>query len=85
MDKTVCELFAGVGGFRCGLNHIKTLEDIKKELVQLGAKAAMMSGSGPTVFGIFDDKNVAKEAYNKIKAQGLARQVYLANVHNVRR
>ena len=30
MKKTVCELFAGVGGFRCGLNGIKTLEDIKK-------------------------------------------------------
>ena len=30
MEKTVCELFAGVGGFRCGLNHIKTLEDLKK-------------------------------------------------------
>ncbi len=30
MDMTVCELFAGVGGFRCGLNHIKTSEDIKK-------------------------------------------------------
>lgn len=24
MDKTVCELFAGVGGFRCGLNSIKS-------------------------------------------------------------
>lgn len=31
MEKTVCELFAGVGGFRCGLNSIKTLEDIQKE------------------------------------------------------
>lgn len=31
MKKTVCELFAGVGGFRCGLNHINTLEDLKKE------------------------------------------------------
>lgn len=30
MDFTVCELFAGVGGFRCGLNHIKTIEDTKK-------------------------------------------------------
>lgn len=27
MNKTVCELFAGVGGFRCGLNDIKTIED----------------------------------------------------------
>lgn len=31
LKKTVCELFAGVGGFRCGLNNIKTLDDIKKE------------------------------------------------------
>lgn len=30
MKKTVCELFAGVGGFRCGLNSIKTLNDTKK-------------------------------------------------------
>ena len=30
MNKTVCELFAGVGGFRCGLNNIKTLEDTSK-------------------------------------------------------
>lgn len=30
MKKTVCELFAGVGGFRCGLNHIKISADTKK-------------------------------------------------------
>lgn len=30
MKKTVCELFAGVGGFRCGLNGIKSVEDSKK-------------------------------------------------------
>lgn len=30
MKKTVCELFAGVGGFRCGLNSIKCTEDTKK-------------------------------------------------------
>lgn len=29
MKKTVCELFAGVGGFRCGLNRINTLDDFK--------------------------------------------------------
>ena len=27
MEKTVCELFAGVGGFRCGLNHIDSLDN----------------------------------------------------------
>mgnify|MGYP004647710545 CR=1 FL=1 len=30
MDKTVCELFAGVGGFRCGLNHIEEVTDASK-------------------------------------------------------
>lgn len=30
MEKTVCELFAGVGGFRCGLNAIKSIKDISK-------------------------------------------------------
>lgn len=30
MEKTVCELFAGVGGFRCGLNSIKSIEDVQK-------------------------------------------------------
>lgn len=27
MEKTVCELFAGVGGFRCGLNSINNIDD----------------------------------------------------------
>ena len=30
MERTVCELFAGVGGFRCGLNSIKTIEDASR-------------------------------------------------------
>lgn len=30
MKKTVCELFAGVGGFRCGLNSINSIEDTAK-------------------------------------------------------
>ena len=30
MDKTVCELFAGVGGFRCGLNNIHSISDTEK-------------------------------------------------------
>ena len=31
VKKTVCELFAGVGGFRCGLNNIRKLEDFNKD------------------------------------------------------
>ncbi len=58
---------------------------IKECMLESGALGSMMSGSGPTVFGIFEDRKTAKEAFSKVKAQNLAKQVYLANVHNVRR
>ena len=50
-----------------------------------GALNAMMSGSGPTVFGIFEDRKQAKKAAARIKEAGLAKQVYVTNVHNARR
>lgn len=61
------------------------IEKIKEAMKEAGALNAMMSGSGPTVFGIFDDRTVAKEAQAKLKQMHIAKQVYLANVHNTRR
>ena len=61
------------------------IEEIKEAMKNAGALNAMMSGSGPTVFGIFDDKKVARAAKDAIKAMGIAKQVYLADVHNTRR
>ena len=61
------------------------IAQIKECMMEAGALGAMMSGSGPTVFGIFKDRRTAKEAFTKVKAQNLAKQIYLANVHNVRR
>ncbi len=34
MEKTVCELFAGVGGFRCGLNHIVKSEKYSPDNIE---------------------------------------------------
>ena len=34
MKKTVCELFAGVGGFRCGLNNINENVQYSKENIE---------------------------------------------------
>ncbi len=42
------------------------LIDIKKKLLGLGAEAALMSGSGSTVYGVFDDEAAAKNAGEKI-------------------
>ena len=61
------------------------IDDIKKAMMQQGALNAMMSGSGPTVFGIFEDRKAAKEAQSAIRKMNIAKQVYLANVHNIRR
>jgi 4-diphosphocytidyl-2-C-methyl-D-erythritol kinase len=40
---------------------------IKAELVKSGAIGSMMSGSGPTVFGIFENDIKAKKAFAKFK------------------
>ena len=61
------------------------IEDIKNVMKEEGALNAMMSGSGPTVFGIFDDRKLAKQAGQKIKELELTKQVYVVNVHNNRR
>ena len=66
-------------------NNIKMIEEIKNTMKEGGALNAMMSGSGPTVFGIFDDRNLAKTAAQRIKEIQLAKQVYVVNVHNARR
>lgn len=60
------------------------IEKIKKVMKDAGALNAMMSGSGPTVFGIFTDRKAAKQAYGEIRKKRLAKQVYVTNVHNTR-
>lgn len=61
------------------------IEKIKEMMKENGALNAMMSGSGPTVFGLYSDKRMAKAAAQKIKESGIAKQVYVTNIHNARR
>jgi 4-diphosphocytidyl-2-C-methyl-D-erythritol kinase len=59
--KDVCSIFA---------NDLETvtipsfpiIAEIKKTMLQHGALGAMMSGSGPTVFGIYQDQETARQA-----------------------
>lgn len=60
------------------------IEDIKKIMVREGALGALMSGSGPTVFGIFDDKVKGEKAREVLRRGTLARQVYLVRPYNIR-
>ncbi|MCI9614882.1 4-(cytidine 5'-diphospho)-2-C-methyl-D-erythritol kinase [Lachnospiraceae bacterium 62-26] len=67
------------------IEEYPVIEDIKKIMIREGALNAMMSGSGPTVFGLFDDKRRARQAAFGIKERQLARQTYVTSVHNARR
>ena len=58
------------------------ITEIKNKMLEMGALNSMMSGSGPTVFGIFDDRTKAKEAYSFFKTSNLGRQVYLTDGGN---
>jgi 4-diphosphocytidyl-2-C-methyl-D-erythritol kinase len=61
------------------------IESIKTQMKEAGALNAMMSGSGPTVFGLFTSRQQARRAQDHIKKSGLARQVYVTNIHGARR
>ena len=54
------------------------IEEIKDFMKKAGALNALMSGSGPTVFGIFEGEKEVKAAYVKLKEAGLAGQVFLS-------
>ena len=51
--------------------------DIKEKMMDKKALTALMSGSGPTVFGIFDDQNKAETAYRYFKSSCYGKQVVL--------
>ena len=70
---------------RVTIEDYPIIQEIKNAMVEAGALNAMMSGSGPTVFGIFEDRMLARQAQQKIRKAGLTKQVYVVNVHNNRR
>lgn len=63
------------------------IETIKGILMDHGAGGALMSGSGPTVFGIYRDREKAEEACRYLKEEcgpRLTRQVFLTGFFNKR-
>ena len=59
--------------------QIGRLEDIMKEN---GAMNAIMSGSGPTVFGLFEERSVAERALAAVEESGLAAQALVTGFAN---
>ena len=53
------------------------IADIKARMRELGAADSLMSGSGPTVFGIFLDRGKAEAALERFRQEELAGQAFL--------
>ncbi|MBR4807538.1 MAG: 4-(cytidine 5'-diphospho)-2-C-methyl-D-erythritol kinase [Lachnospiraceae bacterium] len=60
------------------------ITEYKEEMVRLGSSGSLMSGSGPTVFGIFEDRDSVLAAKAKFKEKYPAAHVCLTRPFNLR-
>lgn len=60
------------------------ISDIKDKMLSLGAVTALMSGSGPTVFGLFEDSKTADNAFYHFKISNLGKQAHLTKLFHPR-
>lgn len=60
------------------------IELIKNIMKEKGALNALMSGSGPTVFGVFEDEALAQNAIDDLTGKGLVQQAYVVKPYNKR-
>lgn len=56
--------------------------EIRELMEREGAIRAMMSGSGPTVFGIFQDSKEMEAAAEVLRQSGLAKTVFATEIYN---
>ena len=80
------KLVANMGNVleRVTVPEYPVINEIKQMMMDCGALGSMMSGSGPTVFGIFTSYVKAQDAYKKIEQSGLSKQIYLTTPYNQR-
>lgn len=57
----------------------KDIAEIKKVMEECGAVKAMMSGSGPSVFGIYENESEAEKACGQIRSRGLTDEVFVTH------
>ncbi|MCR5147487.1 MAG: 4-(cytidine 5'-diphospho)-2-C-methyl-D-erythritol kinase [Eubacterium sp.] len=57
-----------------------SIEEIKNLMKENGAENALMSGSGPTVFGIFKDSETSWKALDVLRESGLASELFVAGI-----
>lgn len=59
------------------VSEYPVIEKLKSIMLENGALNSIMSGSGPTVFGLFDDRKKAQAAMKALDSKELTEQLYL--------
>lgn len=59
------------------VSEYPVIEKLKSIMLENGALNSIMSGSGPTVFGLFDDREKAQAAMKALESKELTEQLYL--------
>lgn len=72
----LCESLGNSFEYVCGEEY-PIIKDIEKVMLESDASASDMSGSGPTVFGLFKERKDAEKAAERIKQEGLATEVHV--------
>ncbi len=67
------------------VREFPVIRELKSLMKENGAIGTMMSGSGPTVFGLFQNEKEIRGAYDALKQSDLAKNVYTSEIHNNRR
>ncbi|MBE6007619.1 MAG: 4-(cytidine 5'-diphospho)-2-C-methyl-D-erythritol kinase [Lachnospiraceae bacterium] len=91
-EKMLCSIKnKDVGDIASGLSNVletvtikmhPRIDNIKNKLIENGALGSVMSGSGPTVFGIFADRQTACDAADKIRAELKLKSVYVVKTED---
>ena len=64
------------------IRQYPVIGNIKELMEEKGALKAVMSGSGPTVFGIFDNRDKMAAAARSLRKSGLAKTVFATDIYN---
>ncbi len=78
-DRDLNSMCAQMGNILEGVSSrmAPVVNEIKAKMLELGADGSMMSGSGPTVFGLFADIKKAEAAFREFNAREFSEGTFL--------
>ena len=65
------------------LEKYPVIQEIKTVMKENGAWNALMSGSGPTVFGIYEERADMEKTTELLRTKGLAKQIFMTTAKGI--